>query len=136
MGDLTYNILGFLELINNMLSSGIVPALFPDDERESIINQIRNEASSAGFGPSKESIWQYFVNKCASNLHIILCMSPVSWKYFCDLRFELKLLTKTFTLLFGRNLNFTVFYDFVSESIRLLLNWTGGILEVHIIVCH
>lgn len=30
-----------------------------------------------GVGPAKESVWQYFVNKSASNLHIVLGMSPV-----------------------------------------------------------
>ncbi|XP_037633762.1 dynein heavy chain 10, axonemal [Sebastes umbrosus] len=68
---------GFLELINNMLTSGIVPALFPDDEKESIINQLRDEALTMGEGPSKESVWRYFVNKSANNLHIVLGMSPV-----------------------------------------------------------
>nr|XP_046243361.1 dynein axonemal heavy chain 10 [Scatophagus argus] len=68
---------GFLELINNMLTSGIVPALFPDDERESVLNQLRDEALKMGSGPSKESVWQYFVNKSANNLHIVLSMSPV-----------------------------------------------------------
>ena len=33
---------GFLELINNMLTSGIVPALFPDDEKEALIGQVRS----------------------------------------------------------------------------------------------
>lgn len=33
--------LGFLELINNMLTSGIVPALFADDEKEAIIGQVK-----------------------------------------------------------------------------------------------
>ncbi|CAL8343019.1 unnamed protein product [Lota lota] len=68
---------GFLELINNMLTSGIVPALFPDDEKESLLNQLRDEALKMGAGPSKESLWQYFVNKSANNLHIVLGMSPV-----------------------------------------------------------
>ncbi|KAL6114194.1 dnah10 [Pungitius sinensis] len=68
---------GFLELINNMLTSGIVPALFPDDEKESVLNQLRDEALSMGAGPSKESLWKYFVNKSANNLHIVLAMSPV-----------------------------------------------------------
>uniref|UniRef100_A0A3Q1G9E8 Dynein axonemal heavy chain 10 n=1 Tax=Acanthochromis polyacanthus TaxID=80966 RepID=A0A3Q1G9E8_9TELE len=67
---------GFLELINNMLTS-IVPALFPDDEKESVLNQLRDEALKMGAGPSKESVWQYFVNKSANNLHIVLGMSPV-----------------------------------------------------------
>lgn len=32
---------GFLELLNNMLTSGMVPALYPDDEKEQIIGQVR-----------------------------------------------------------------------------------------------
>lgn len=31
---------GFLELINNMLTSGMVPALYADDEKEAIIGQV------------------------------------------------------------------------------------------------
>jgi len=38
---------------------------------------VRNEAAGDGSGPARESIWQYFVNKCAANLHIALSMSPV-----------------------------------------------------------
>ncbi|XP_053061953.1 dynein axonemal heavy chain 10 isoform X4 [Acinonyx jubatus] len=68
---------GFLELINNMLTSGIVPALFPEEEKESILSQIGQEALKQGTSPAKESVWQYFVNKSANNLHIVLGMSPV-----------------------------------------------------------
>ncbi|KAH8871924.1 Dynein heavy chain 10, axonemal [Schistosoma japonicum] len=68
---------GFLELINNMLTTGSVPALFGDDERESITSQLYNEAAADGYAPTRESIWQYFIQKAASNLHIVLCMSPV-----------------------------------------------------------
>ena len=32
---------GFLELINNMLTSGMVPALFKEDEKDGMINQAR-----------------------------------------------------------------------------------------------
>ncbi|KAK9522770.1 hypothetical protein VZT92_019216 [Zoarces viviparus] len=67
---------GFLELINSMLTSGIAPALFTDDEKESVLNQLRDEALAMGAGPSKESVWQYFVNKSANNLHIVFAMSP------------------------------------------------------------
>ncbi len=31
---------GFLESINNMLTSGMVPALFLDDEKESVVGQV------------------------------------------------------------------------------------------------
>lgn len=68
---------GFLELINNMLTSGMVPALFTDEEKEAIIGQIRDEAVRNGSSLAKESVWQYFVTKCSNNLHIVLAMSPV-----------------------------------------------------------
>ncbi|VFV23646.1 dynein heavy chain axonemal [Lynx pardinus] len=68
---------GFLELINNMLTSGIVPALFPEEEKESVLSQIGQEFLKQGTSPAKESVWQYFVNKSANNLHIVLGMSPV-----------------------------------------------------------
>ncbi|KAH9514993.1 Dynein heavy chain 10, axonemal [Bulinus truncatus] len=38
---------------------------------------MRKEAADAGKGPAKESIWMYFVDKCANNLHIVMAMSPV-----------------------------------------------------------
>jgi dynein heavy chain len=68
---------GFLELINNMLTSGMVPALFPDEEKEAIIGQVREEVQKAGLPPTRESCWSYFIRKCSNNLHIVLCMSPV-----------------------------------------------------------
>ena len=39
---------GFLELINNMLTTGIVPALFADDEKEALIGSCREEAMKMG----------------------------------------------------------------------------------------
>ncbi len=68
---------GFLELINNMLASGMVPALFADEEKEGIVGNIRDEAVRNGASQAKESIWQYFITKCSNNLHIVLAMSPV-----------------------------------------------------------
>lgn len=55
----------------------MVPALFLDDEKESVLGQIRDEAMKMGAGPCKDGVWQYFVNKSANNLHIVLGMSPV-----------------------------------------------------------
>ena len=67
---------GFLELINNMLTTGMVPALFADDEKEGILNAVRDEVAEIGLPQTKEVMWQYFINKCADNLHMVLCMSP------------------------------------------------------------
>lgn len=55
----------------------MVPALFAEEEKESILSQIGQEALKQGMGLAKESVWQYFVSKSANNLHIVLGMSPV-----------------------------------------------------------
>lgn len=36
----SFSCAGFLESINNMLTSGMVPALFPDDEKEAVLGQV------------------------------------------------------------------------------------------------
>lgn len=55
----------------------MVPALYSDDEKDAIISSIRQEALSHDCSPAKDELWHYFVRKCSSNLHIVLCMSPV-----------------------------------------------------------
>jgi dynein heavy chain len=67
---------GFLELINNMLTTGMVPALYEDDEKESVLNPIRDEFAKTGEVQNRENMWNYFLRKCANSLHIVLCMSP------------------------------------------------------------
>ncbi|KAJ2948630.1 hypothetical protein O0L34_g7885 [Tuta absoluta] len=67
---------GFLEFINNILAIGMIPALFGDDDKDAIINAVRNESSEAGYGMGKDAVWNFFCNKCANNLHVVLSMSP------------------------------------------------------------
>ena len=67
---------GFLELINNMLSTGMVPALYESDERDGIVNGIRKEVKAAGIVETALNCWNFYVNKCRNNLHIVLAMSP------------------------------------------------------------
>ena len=40
----------FLELVNNMLMTGVVPALFSDEDKDEIVNSCRSQAVEAGFG--------------------------------------------------------------------------------------
>ena len=47
--------LGFLELINNMLTSGMVPALYPDDEKEGIIGQVRKDNGYSSWKNNKQN---------------------------------------------------------------------------------
>ncbi|CAM9109021.1 unnamed protein product [Choristocarpus tenellus] len=67
---------GFLEFINNMLTTGMVPALFEKDETDQCINSVRKEVKAAGLIDTPDTCWNYFVNKCRNNLHVVLAMSP------------------------------------------------------------
>ncbi|TGZ71294.1 hypothetical protein CRM22_002727 [Opisthorchis felineus] len=77
----------FLELINNMLTTGFVNSLFGEEEKDEIQQniwteaeaRIRAEAQAAGALTvlvNKETVWSYFRGNCASRLHIVLCMNP------------------------------------------------------------
>lgn len=44
---------GFLELVNNMLTTGFLPALFNDEEKDAIITSCREMAVKAGFDAGK-----------------------------------------------------------------------------------
>ena len=59
-----------------MLTSGMVPALYADDEKEAV-SGVRDEVRAKGLGESKEACWRYYVDRCRNNLHIVLAMSPV-----------------------------------------------------------
>ena len=66
----------FLELINNMLTSGMVPALFSDEEKQPFIDSVRAEVKQSGVTVNSANCWSHFVSKCADNLHLVLCFSP------------------------------------------------------------
>ncbi|GMI47335.1 hypothetical protein TrCOL_g3071 [Triparma columacea] len=67
---------GFLEFLNNMLTTGMQPALFANDERDAMLNKIRPMAKEAGVEETADNLWNFFVNTCRNNLHIVLAMSP------------------------------------------------------------
>ena len=67
---------GFLEFINNMLTTGMVPALYEQDEKDGCINSVRKEAKEKGIVETPDSLWNYYVQKCRNNMHIVLAMSP------------------------------------------------------------
>jgi len=67
---------GFLEMINNILTSGMVPALFEEEEKGPLVNQIRPLAKKAGIEETKDNLWKFFVSHCHNNMHVVLAMSP------------------------------------------------------------
>ena len=67
----------FLEDIHNLLNSGEIPNLFPYDEMKHLIEDFAPVAKEARRDTDKETMFNYFVERCRQNLHIVLCMSPV-----------------------------------------------------------
>lgn len=67
----------FLVLINDLLATGEIPDLFPDDEIENIIAGVRNEVKGAGIVDTRENCWKFFIDRVRRQLKIVLCFSPV-----------------------------------------------------------
>ncbi|XP_075626516.1 dynein axonemal heavy chain 9 isoform X3 [Balearica regulorum gibbericeps] len=70
----------FLVLVNDLLASGEIPDLFPDDEVENIINSMRNEVKGRGLVDSRETCWKFFIDRVRRQLKVALCFSPVGNK--------------------------------------------------------
>jgi dynein heavy chain len=68
---------GFLEDINNILSSGLVPNLFGKDDLPGIFDAVRKPAVHAGFEEVSDQLWAFFINRVRNNLHVVLAMSPI-----------------------------------------------------------
>ena len=73
----------FLVVINDLLASGEVPDLFPDDEVENIINSLRNEVKGAGLQDTNENCWKFMMDRVKKQLKVV-CRScslvAGSWK--------------------------------------------------------
>ena len=67
----------FLEDINNVLSSGVVPGLFADDEKAPILDGVRDLAKKQGIQETMDELWKFFISQVRANLHIVLAMSPI-----------------------------------------------------------
>ncbi|KAK9722971.1 AAA+ lid domain [Popillia japonica] len=68
----------FLEDINNMLNSGEVPNLFESDELEKAIIACRPAAKESGIAETnRDGIFDFFIRRVRTNLHLVICMSPV-----------------------------------------------------------
>ena len=67
----------FLEDVNNILTSGEVPNLFPKDELSAVIGDMRPIAKKAGCQETEEAVYAFFLDRVTTNLHVILCLSPV-----------------------------------------------------------
>ena len=75
---------GFMEDINNILSSGEVPNLFPAEDLQKIREDMRPIAQQEGRVATSDALWSLFVERVRANLHVVLvcvllvrlCSSP------------------------------------------------------------
>ena len=67
----------FLIYINAILSSGWISGLFPKDEIDGMLGNLRNEAKSYGIPDTPDAMLAFLISRVRSNLHVVLCFSPV-----------------------------------------------------------
>jgi len=71
----------YLVFINDLLSSGFIPDLFPKEELDGLIGSLRNEAKGNGYPDNYDGHKAFFLDKLKKNLHVILAFSPVGEKF-------------------------------------------------------
>ena len=71
----------FLVYINDLLSSGYIPDLMSNEEKEEMCNAVRKEVKEAGILDTPENLWDFFLDKVRRYLHVCLCFSPVGDKF-------------------------------------------------------
>lgn len=71
----------FVEDINNMLNSGEVPNIFPNDEKVAICEAARPFARAiygkAAGDMNQNDLYAFFLSRVRQNLHIVLAFSPI-----------------------------------------------------------
>ncbi|XP_058453053.1 dynein axonemal heavy chain 8 [Malaya genurostris] len=74
---------GFLEYINNVLSSGEIANLFPKDDLDQMMNDLIPVMKKVAPRriPSQDNLYDFFISRARANLHIVLCFSPVGEKF-------------------------------------------------------
>ena len=66
-----------LEDLNNVLNTGEVSNLFPQDETDKIVGDMMAVCKNAGIVETRDNCLSFFVSRVRDKLHIVLCMSPV-----------------------------------------------------------
>jgi dynein heavy chain len=73
----------YLEYMNNVLASGEVSNLFARDEIDEINMELIPimKAEYPKRPPTPDNLYDYFISRARSNLHTVLCFSPVGEKF-------------------------------------------------------
>ncbi|MCJ8744212.1 hypothetical protein PDJAM_G00116030 [Pangasius djambal] len=76
----------FLEDINNILNSGDVPNLYIGEEQERIMTAMKPVVQDLGMQPTKANLMAAYIRRVRSNIHTVLCMSPIGEVFRARLR--------------------------------------------------
>uniref|UniRef100_A0A8C0W387 Dynein axonemal heavy chain 1 n=1 Tax=Castor canadensis TaxID=51338 RepID=A0A8C0W387_CASCN len=76
----------FLEDINNVLNSGDIPNLYNAEEQDLIVNTMRPYIQEQGLQPTKANLMAAYTGRVRSNIHMVLCMSPIGEVFRARLR--------------------------------------------------
>uniref|UniRef100_A0A674D5A9 Dynein axonemal heavy chain 1 n=1 Tax=Salmo trutta TaxID=8032 RepID=A0A674D5A9_SALTR len=76
----------FLEDVNNILNSGDVPNLYAVDEQERILTAMKPVVQDLGQQPTKANLMAAYIKRVRSNIHTVLCMSPIGEVFRARLR--------------------------------------------------
>uniref|UniRef100_A0A8C9T0G9 Dynein axonemal heavy chain 1 n=1 Tax=Scleropages formosus TaxID=113540 RepID=A0A8C9T0G9_SCLFO len=76
----------FLEDVNNILNSGDVPNLYAVDEQERILSAMKPVVLDQGLQPTKPNLLDAYIKRVRSNIHMVLCMSPIGEVFRARLR--------------------------------------------------
>ncbi|XP_044760955.1 dynein axonemal heavy chain 8-like isoform X2 [Coccinella septempunctata] len=73
----------FLESLNNILSSGEIANLFPKDELDEIQSELIPimKKIQPKRPPTVDNLYDFFITRSRSNIHVVLCFSPVGEKF-------------------------------------------------------
>lgn len=66
-----------LVYINDMLSSGFIAGLFPNEDVTAMAGNLRQEMKSLGIVETPDNLMNYWLDTLKANMHTILCFSPV-----------------------------------------------------------
>ncbi|MED6265514.1 hypothetical protein CHARACLAT_026299 [Characodon lateralis] len=77
----------FLVLVNDLLASGEIPDLFPDDEVENIIGSVRPEVHSSGLMDTRENCWRFFIDRVRRQLKVKQLDRTKARLFFCYCEF-------------------------------------------------
>ncbi|XP_069062696.1 dynein axonemal heavy chain 1 [Pleurodeles waltl] len=76
----------FLEDINNVLNSGDVPNIYGLDEQDQIVTVMKPIVLDMGQQPTKANMMAAYTKRVRSNIHTVLCMSPIGEVFRARLR--------------------------------------------------